>query len=277
MKTVFTGAGTVLVLLSFATAASAQSTRTWVSGVGDDVNPCSRTAPCKTWAGAISKTAPKGEISALDPGGFGAVTITKSITLNGDGTLAGILAANTNGVVINAAASDVVTLRRISINGAGTGLVGVKVLQANQVNIEDCDISGFGGVLGRGVSMAPAAGTPKLFIANSRIQNNLDAGVFVSIGTTMIVGSSLVGNAGNGLNADGATPVVMISNSTLAMNGTGIHTGGAALVRMTHLDIFGNTANAWNIDIASTSIIETHVDNRIRGVGIGALTPVVIP
>src|SRR5438477_3797204 len=49
--------------------AFAQATRTWVSGVGDDVNPCSRTAPCKTFAGAISKTAGGGEIDVLDPGG----------------------------------------------------------------------------------------------------------------------------------------------------------------------------------------------------------------
>src|SRR5216684_7918110 len=77
----------IFVLLVFtlglASLAQAQATRTWVSGVGDDANPCSRTAPCKTFAGAISKTAKDGEISVLDPGGFGAVTITKSITLNG--------------------------------------------------------------------------------------------------------------------------------------------------------------------------------------------------
>src|SRR6187431_1230311 len=89
--------------------AFAQATRTLVSGVGDDVNPCSRTAPCKTFAGAISKTAAKGEISVLDPGGFGAVNITKSITLNGDGTLAGILASLVNGIIVNApATTDVV-------------------------------------------------------------------------------------------------------------------------------------------------------------------------
>src|SRR5574339_373052 len=79
----------------------AQATRTWVSGVGDDANPCSRTAPCKTFAGAISKTATAGEINVLDPGGFGAVTITKSITIDGAGAQASILAANTNGVIIN--------------------------------------------------------------------------------------------------------------------------------------------------------------------------------
>src|SRR5215207_2790332 len=87
--------------LLIAPAAYAQATRTWVSGVGDDVNPCSRTAPCKTFAGAISKTAAGGEISVLDPGGFGAVTITKAITINGEGTLAGVLSAGTNGIVVN--------------------------------------------------------------------------------------------------------------------------------------------------------------------------------
>src|SRR5918993_4059175 len=88
--------------LMVASTAQAQATRTWVSGVGDDVNPCSRTAPCKTFAGAISKTAEGGEISALDPGGFGGVTITKSITISGVGVNASILGAASNGVVVNA-------------------------------------------------------------------------------------------------------------------------------------------------------------------------------
>src|SRR5215207_121317 len=118
---------------AFATAAQAQATRTWVSGVGDDVNPCSRTAPCKTYAGAISKTAAGGEISTLDPGGFGAVTITKSITINGDGTLAGILASNTNGVIVNAGVNDVVVLRNLSINGVGNGLNGIRMLAGKQL------------------------------------------------------------------------------------------------------------------------------------------------
>src|SRR6476660_10458869 len=109
-------------LLAFASIAQAQASRTWVSGVGDDANPCSRTAPCKTWAGAISKTAVCGEIDALDPAGYGAVTITKSITIDGGGNLASVLVSGTNGIVINAAASDVVTIRNIALNGIGTGL-----------------------------------------------------------------------------------------------------------------------------------------------------------
>src|SRR6201998_504538 len=91
--------------------AYAQATRTWVSGVGDDANPCSRTAPCKTFAGAISKTAPCGEIDVLDPGGFGAVTITKCISIEADGVIAGVLVSGTNGIVIQAGAGDTVVLR----------------------------------------------------------------------------------------------------------------------------------------------------------------------
>ena len=103
----------------------AQATRTWVSGVGDDANPCSRTAPCKTFAGAISKTASGGEINVIDAGGYGAVTITKSITIDGGGSMAFILSSGTNGIIINHADA-VVTIRRITINGAGPGINGIK-------------------------------------------------------------------------------------------------------------------------------------------------------
>src|SRR5436309_12145423 len=78
--------------------AHAQASRTWVSGVGDDANPCSRTAPCKTFAGAISKTAAGGEINCLDSGGFGAVTIIKSMTILCQGVVGGVLASSVNGI-----------------------------------------------------------------------------------------------------------------------------------------------------------------------------------
>src|ERR1700685_2469466 len=108
-----------MFLAFLAVPASAQATRTWVSGVGDDANPCSRTAPCKTWAGAISKTAAGGEIDALDPGGFGALTITKSITLDGGGgQVASVLTTGTPGITISAnQSSDVVILRNLRFNG----------------------------------------------------------------------------------------------------------------------------------------------------------------
>src|SRR5678816_997792 len=90
-----------LLFMVVATPVNAQATRTWVSGVGDDANPCSRTAPCKTFAGAISKTATNGEINCLDSAGFGAVTITKSITIDCHTEHGGILSLNVNGVIIN--------------------------------------------------------------------------------------------------------------------------------------------------------------------------------
>src|ERR1051326_4104532 len=107
----------IALVLMVVTAAHAQATRTWVSGVGDDVNPCSRTAPCKTWSGAISKTAANGIIDALDPGGFGVVTITKSITIEGQGTLASVLGSGTNGIIIDGTGISV-TLRNLDIEGA---------------------------------------------------------------------------------------------------------------------------------------------------------------
>ena len=125
--------------------ASAQATRTWVSGVGDDANPCSRTAPCKTFAGAISKTATGGEINCLDPGGFGAVTITKSITISCPSTgTAGVLAAGTTGVIVaNTPASAEVVLEGLDIegfaNGTSPGIHGVSIVSAAKVTIQMLD------------------------------------------------------------------------------------------------------------------------------------------
>src|ERR1700674_3974457 len=130
---------TALFAVIFVSLANAQASRTWVSGVGDDVNPCSRTAPCKTFAGAISKTAAGGEINCLDPGGFGAVTITKSIEIDCYVFPGGILNAGTNGVNVNGAGIKVV-LRGIEIHGAGSGVNGVNITQGAEVTIDKCFI-----------------------------------------------------------------------------------------------------------------------------------------
>src|SRR5436190_3757748 len=151
----------VVACLICSSAAQAQATRTWVSGVGDDANPCSRTAPCKTFAGAISKTAAGGEISALDPGGFGAVTITKSISITNDGAgEAGILASGTNAIIVNAAASDVVNLRGIIIDGgplAVPGLNGARFLAGKALHIQNCVIKNFAGTASSGFGIQVAS------------------------------------------------------------------------------------------------------------------------
>src|SRR3954469_5234313 len=136
-------AGFVVPLM--AAPAHAQATRTWVSGVGDDVNPCSRTAPCKTFAGAISKTAAGGEINCLDPGGFGAVSPNKSLTISCEGVTAGVLVAGGNGINFNGAAADVLYLKGLDFEGLNktTGVPGVNGISFNTgaaLHVEDCSI-----------------------------------------------------------------------------------------------------------------------------------------
>jgi hypothetical protein len=162
----------ILALAGLSTAAFAQATRTWVSGVGDDANPCSRTAPCKTFAGAISKTATGGEINILDPGGFGGVTITKSITIQGPTFDGGVLVSGTNAVVINAPGGTVI-LRDLSFNGLGTGLSGVNILNATSVTIENSTFAGFDTAC---VNFAPSV-SASLDIRDSSFQLCGDAAV----------------------------------------------------------------------------------------------------
>src|SRR3954447_7411090 len=163
-----------LALLALAVPSSAfgQATRTWVSGVGDDANPCSRTAPCKTFAGAISKTANGGEINCLDPGGFGGVTIGKSLTIKCHYTEGGVLVSGTNAIVVNATATDTVTLRGLDINGIGVGaqtsLSGVKVLGARKVRVFDSEIYRFQS----GVTIAPTTAVTSVVLKGNHIHDN---------------------------------------------------------------------------------------------------------
>src|SRR5882672_4830194 len=166
--------GLAMFILAVTSLAQAQATRTWVSGVGDDANPCSRTAPCKTFAGAISKTATDGEIDALDPGGFGAVTITKSVTIDGC-CMVGILAAGTTGIIVNVtAAGDVrktVRLRNISINGAATGVNGINFIAGLKLYVENCQIFGFqSSAASRGIKANMTAGA-QLYVKDTNIAN----------------------------------------------------------------------------------------------------------
>jgi hypothetical protein len=165
-------------------ACYAQATRTWVSGVGDDANPCSRTAPCKTFAGAISKTAAGGIIDALDPAGYGAVTITKSIQIESVGNVASALVAGTNGIVINAGATDTVSLRGLSINGIGTGLNGIRLLRAGKLIVENTNVDGF---TQNGIDLESSVNT-QVSLRNVTVTGSGNAGVWVfpSAGTTNV-------------------------------------------------------------------------------------------
>ena len=204
----------VVMTLTLSSPGHAQATRTWVSGVGDDVNPCSRTAPCKTFAGTISKTATGGEICVLDSGGFGAVTITKSITIDGTPMLAGILAAMVNGIIINITdPKDVaksVRIRGLSLNGVGTGNQGINVIAANKLTVEDTVIDGF---VNNGINLA----TGMLFVRNTTIRNNGGAGI----------------NIGSGAQA-------AISDVSLIFNATGLAGASGSIASFGNVVLYGN-------------------------------------
>jgi hypothetical protein len=214
------------LLLAGLQASHAQVTRTWVSGVGDDVNPCSRTAPCKTFAGAISKTATGGEINVLDPGGFGAVTITRSISILSASMEAGVLVSGTNGIVINAAPTDVIHLRGLDIDGIGTGLAGVRIMGAGYVDISNCLIRGFKGGNGTGILVAPTSSVVKVLVSDTNISNNA-AGLTVQPGTggyakVMLNRVNINGNTVAGIQAFTARAEVDLSNTVVTGNLKGL-------------------------------------------------------
>ncbi|HEX8450485.1 MAG TPA: hypothetical protein VF647_00240 [Longimicrobium sp.] len=232
---------TCLVAVAFAapSAVSAQATRTWVSGVGDDVNPCSRTAPCKTFAGAISKTAAGGEIDCLDPGGFGAVTITKSITIDCNGVTGGSLFAGaTSGISVNGT-DIVVVLRNLQINGAGTGQVGVRFVNGKRVIMENVLVAQASVA---GVLVSSMAGSGHLVINNSQILNNYD-GLRVGYGITSISNSTIAGNQIFALIAENSG-VINAHDNLIASNGIAVQAGnGGAGQASATVNISSNGVN----------------------------------
>lgn len=169
-----------LAICLSAAEAKAQATRTWVSGVGDDANPCSRTAPCLTFQGAIARTAAGGEIDALDAGEFGTVTIAGSITIDAHAAFGfGRVEATAAPIVVNAGPSDVVVLRGLSIQGRGLGDSGIRFVAGGALHVEDCVLSGF---TGNAIDFQPAAGG-RLFLREVVARDSGGAGLFLSSGS----------------------------------------------------------------------------------------------
>lgn len=299
-------------LLMVTSMANAQATRTWVSGVGDDVNPCSRTAPCKTFAGAISKTAAGGEIDALDPGGFGAVTTTKSITIDGThgAGFGSILASGTSGVIINDSLSGtpgaaIVTLRNLSINGGtptSPGTHGINFVSGSRVNVENCQIFNFTSATvnaGNGINVALTLTGKSLKVTNTDIFNN-KVGIratttsgFVSV---IVENCRIQQNTTDGvLLANGGFATIRGSNIALNATGVNVTGGGNSGVNLVDCMIASNTTtglnannnssriggssfigNAVGISQAAANTVKTFGDNNIADTIVGGaiqLTP----
>ncbi len=256
-----------------AAPAHAQATRTWVSGTGDDMaGVCSRAQPCKTFAAAISVTETNGEINCIDAGGYGTLTITKSITIDCTGTFGSILASGVNGITINLNTTPdplkSVVLRGLNINGAGgaaqAGLKGVSILSATVVTLDNVVISNFAQ---QGVADNRTTGG-KLFIRNSMIRNNAGVGLaFATTGNTnktsienthsinnlyglasglgnqvKITRSVFSGNSTTGIEADPGAQVG-VEHSTVNFNGTGLEAYGTIWIDDTEVSFY-QTATA---------------------------------
>ncbi len=279
----------VCFTLAIATAANAQATRTWVSGVGDDVNPCSRTAPCKTFAGAISKTATNGEINCIDPGGFGAVTITKSITIDGEGTMGSILASGTTGVIVNITNAldtrKTVILRNLSINGANTGVNGVNFIAGAKLFVEDVVIFGFqSSAASRGIKATMVATGSQLYVKNTQITNcasgietstttgtilsvidtvsleGMTDGIIIGLGSgANIRNCQISGNSGVGVKTSSNAGTI-IESTMIDSNGTGLQPGAGTITDISNTSIIGN-----NLGIATTGgTVQSHGNNQIN-------------
>lgn len=234
--------------------ATAQATRTWVSGVGDDANPCSRTAPCKTFAGAISKTAPSGEIDVLDPGGFGALTITKAITIDGSGgSTAGVLVSGTNGFVINAGSNDTIVIRNLDFNGLNTGLDGIHYISGRTLTVDNCLIYGFSQ---NGIWFQPSSGAHSLYVRNTKIHNNAQNAILVGGGGTATINAS-------------------ITDTTIQFNGRGIFAQDGVFVAVRNTISSDNTHEGFAAKGSARSVfmaIEGGSTSMNGGAGVSADT-----
>jgi Periplasmic copper-binding protein (NosD) len=289
-----TAVGAMAMPLLYAAPAQAQATRTWVSGVGDDANPCSRTAPCKTWAGAISKTTAGGEIDALDPGGFGGLTVTKSLTLDGGGgQVASTLVGGANGIVFAAGATDILVIRNIRFQGVfGNGTTSAPGLSAIVFNsgktmiVDNCDITGFS------VNGISISGAGYVAVNNTRIENvpngvgiqvlasgatadvnnvkvyQMKFGVSVASGAKANVTRSVFSNGTNGVEADGGGNL-FVDNSVMSFNTVGVQVSASSTVTLGNNDI---TFNGTGVGGGGTA--SSYVNNRIFGNGASnAITP----
>jgi len=211
-------------LLLLPALSRAQATRTWISGVGADANPGSRTAPCKTFAGAISKTAVNGVIDVLDPGGFGAVTITKGITLEGDGAEGDILVSGTHGIVIAAGTNDVIILRNLTFEGLESGLSGISIQSAGSVHIENCRINGF---LTSGINFINNITNAQFFVKDTTIHNCTPAGINLAptAPATVLIERVNVTDSSNGIEAAGNIKSVLVDATASGNAGVGFLVG----------------------------------------------------
>jgi nitrous oxidase accessory protein NosD len=276
--------------------AQGQANRTWVSPSGDDSNNCAAAKPCRTFAGALTKTNSAGEIVVQESGAFGRVTIDKSITIDGGGKYAGIQTSGSaeRAITIQAGSSDVVVLRGLTLKGIGLGAHGIYAAASiGALHVENCAISNFGGGIephgtpavfiqettirecGQGVSMIWSGG--KALIEHSRLENN-GTGLYLLQGPQVTVRDTVAsGNTYSGFQVDWG--YLNIENCAVANNATGIYSttvpspNGPSTVVVSNSVV---TNNQYGFRQSGTSTFFSRVNNTLSGNGTdvsGTITP----
>lgn len=297
----------LLVSLFLASAAQSQTvSRTWVSGVGDDANPCSRTSPCKTFNGALLKTTAGGEIDAIDPGPYGTTNINKAITIDGGGFVASVIASGTNGITIAGGTTDVIVLRNVQVMGAGSGVSGVRITGGKAVVLDNLRITGMASGVARGIDVQNV-GTVHVTIRNTHVEGNTGIGavfqgVFANTVIADISHSSFTNNGSHGIYATNGARVslhdVVSSENAIAgliVDGTGTNVSvlGSSFTNNTSSGVQAGTGTATTATIAlsqssitgnapgvqlSGGVVQTHQDNAILGNNVdvagGSMSPV---
>ena len=169
------------LLLGSTLVDAAASQRTFVASTGNDTHACSLPQPCRTFAAAIARTSPFGEVIVLDSAGYGAVTINKSVSIiAAPGVYAGVSVFTSDGITVDAPGA-VVALRGLSINGQG-GAIGINLQHAARLYVESCVISGMGsnGIL-------HAAPNAELSVLDTIVRNTLGTGIGVAANTSVVL------------------------------------------------------------------------------------------
>jgi hypothetical protein len=302
-----TAASSVVAMLaalgSTAVPAHAQLARTFVSATGSDANNCDRPTPCRTFQHAHDNTLAKGEITVLDPGGYGAVTITKAISIINDGVgEAGVLVSGgANGITVNALAGDAVSLRGLTIKGIGFGGGnGIVFTAGKSLTVENCVIRSHIGAspLGNGIVFQPSA-DGSFAATDTLVADNQNSGILVrptgtgavdavvsraeayrnnngividgsqSTGTVKgaLADSLVAGNAFglvvNSTTGQAATQVVA-TRMAVANNGTGVAVGLAATASL-RIGQSAITGNAHGWQIVTGGFLESYGDNMVDG------------
>ena len=250
--------------------AYAQAARTFVSSSGNDANPCSRQAPCRSFAIAITKTAAGGEINTLDPGGYGAFEITKAISIvSGLGEAGVLVPEGGTGILVNAGANDAINLRGLAIEGAGLGLQGIRFNTGGSLTITNSVIRNMSG--GTGIDFRPQAES-YLTISDTLVADNGSLGIHIfpqTSGTANAYLNRVIASRHQwGFFVDGsvsgtAGPSAVIVDSAAVNNTTGLGIGVSAeqaKVVIRHSDMTGNkvglNGRSGNVELAQSTIAQ---------------------